>query len=86
MMIIIDIFTHILLDGTTDTFCILMSSLNGDIEIGQAICNYVNTCFRIRSDTVSMTKENNILCRPATTTTRSGRVSTRPNRIDLQNV
>ena len=76
-------FTSFPISGTNDNFCLLMSSLNGDIEVGRAICDYVNICFKCRSDTLSEIKENNILCRPATTITRSGRVSKRPSRIDV---
>ena len=76
-------FTCIPFDGTDDSFLKLMSYLNGDLEVGLLLCNYVNTCFDIRRDCINSVKENFILCRPETTTTRVGRISKRPNRIDL---
>ena len=76
-------FTLMPLDGTYDSFFMLMSYLDGDLEVGRLLCNYVNTCFDIRRDSLNKVKENLIFCRPETTTTRFGRISKRPTRIDL---
>ena len=76
-------FTCIPFDGTENSFCILMSSLEGDLEVASLVCKYINACFEIRRNSLFTLKENEILCRPKTTTTRFGRVSKRPNRIDL---
>ena len=64
-------------------FFTLLSCLNGDMEVGRLFCNFVNTCFEKRSDTLNMIKEKNILCRPETTITRSGRISRRPKKYRL---
>ena len=71
------------LDGTYDSFYMFMSYLDGDLEVGRLLCNYVNTCFDIRRDSLNKVKENLIFCRPETTTTRFGWISKRPTRIDL---
>ena len=76
-------FTSITFNATEDIFCKLMSCLNGDLEVGKAFCDFLNKCFKLRNETLSEIKENNILCRPETTVTRIGRVSKRPQRMDL---
>ena len=76
-------FTLIPHDPTKENFNTLMSCLNGDLEVGRTFCEYINNCFEIRKECLFKTKEKNILLRPETTTTRSGRISIRPTRIDL---
>ena len=76
-------FTVIPFDDKMDSFNIIMSSLNGDIDVGRHVCEFINSCFKLRIEYFNIVKERNILCRPATTLTRFGRVSKRPNRIDL---
>ena len=60
-----------------------MSGLNGDLEIGGAVCNYINNCFDTRSDILSYKKETDILKRTQSCITRSGRISKRPTILDL---
>ena len=60
-----------------------MSVLNGDLEVGRAICNYINKCFTVRSELLSYKKENDLLKRTASCITRSGRLSKRPEILDL---
>ena len=76
-------FTVIPFDDKMDSYNIIMSSLNGDIDVGRHVCEFINSCFKLRIEYFNIVKERNILCRPATTLTRFGRVSKRPNRIDL---
>ena len=54
-----------------------------DFEIGAIFCDFINSCFIKRRQHLSLIVENNILRRPETTITRTGRVSKRPNRIDI---
>ena len=66
-----------------ELFHILMSGLHGDLEVGRIFCNYINMCFTIRSEILGNQKENLILQRAKSTTTRSGRISKRPAIFDL---
>ena len=66
-----------------ELFEILMSGLQGDLDIGKTFCDFLNKCFKIRSDILSQNKEREILQRAKATTTRSGRVSKRPIILDL---
>ena len=68
---------------TNDFFLLLMSSLGGDLEVGRIICNFINVCFKIRSDMLCTKREMDILLRPCTTITRTGRISKRPSILDL---
>ena len=76
-------YTTIPFQATINEFCTLMSCLNGDLDVARIFCDFINNCFDIRKDYCNKTKENNILIRPETSTTRYGRISKRPNRIDL---
>ena len=76
-------FTFITTEPTINNFYTLMSCLKGDLEVGRTFCNYINSCFEIRQECLFKTKQKNILLRPESTTTRSGRISKRPTRIDL---
>ena len=76
-------YTTIPFQATTNTFCTLMSCLNGDLDVARIFCDFINNCFDIRKDYCNKTKENNNLIRPENSTTRYGRISKRPNRIDL---
>ena len=60
-----------------------MSGLQGDQDVGKLFCDYLNKCFKLRSEILSHTKENNILQRSLPTLTRSGRISKRPAIFDL---
>ena len=66
-----------------DLFRILMSGLNGDLEVGKYFCDFLNKCFSLRSEMLSYSKETNILQRNKSVVTRSGRVSKRPTIFDL---
>ena len=76
-------FTSIPSNATVENFCTLMSCLNGDPEVGSILCNFINNCFEIRRDSINIARERNVLLRPETTTTRSGRLSKRPIRLDV---
>ena len=76
-------FTSIRLDSSNQSFHLLMSCLNGDLEVGRLTCEFINKCFEIRREAANIAKEKEIFCRPQTTTTRSGRTSKRPLRIDV---
>ena len=60
-----------------------MSGLNGDLEVGRITCLYINTLFEIRSDLLSQKKESDILKRVRSSVTRYGRLSKRPDILDL---
>ena len=75
-------FTTLSFDASADTFCSIMSCLNGDLEVASRLCLFINNCFQIRSDFYNNAKEINILRRPETTQTRSGRISKRPTVFD----
>ena len=76
-------FTTLTLDPSDETFCILMSCMNGDIEVGKAMCEFVNSCFAKRSVMLSLKNENEILLRPKITVTKSGRHSKRPSKFNI---
>ena len=77
--------TFISIDSVSsdELFYLLISGLQGDLEVGQTICNFVNECFKIRNESLSCKKETDILQRANTTTTRSGRISKRAEIFDL---
>ena len=61
-----------------------MSGLNGDLEVGRAVCSFVNKCFNLRSELLSYKKkETDVLKRSKSCVTRSGRKSKRPTILDL---
>ena len=66
-----------------ELFYNLMSGLNGDLEVGRAICSFVNKCFNLRSELLSYKKETDVLKRSKSCVTRSGRNSKRPTILDL---
>ena len=66
-----------------ELFYNLMSGLNGDLEVGRAICSFVNKCFNLRSELLSYKKETDVLKRSKSCVTRSGRNSKRPKILDL---
>ena len=71
------------LSPTNELFNLLMSGLEGDHDVGKTFCNYINMCFKRRSEILSQNKERDILQRVVATTTRSGRLSKRPTILDL---
>ena len=75
--------TILTLIPSEDNACNLMSCMNGDFEVGKAICEFINDCFSKRSKILSIKKENEIYLRPLVTVTNSGRLSKRPTRLDL---
>ena len=66
-----------------EAYITIMSCLNGDVEVGRAVCNYVNTSLTVRTQALSEKKEKDIHLRPLITITKSGRHSVRPDRLDL---
>ena len=66
-----------------ESFQLLMSGLNGDIEVSKVICEFLNKCFKIRSENLSYKTETDILQRIKPSQTRLGRISKRPTILDL---
>ena len=66
-----------------DFFHLLMSGLDGDLEVTKYFCEYLNECFSLRSDMLSHTRETNLLQRNKAVVTRCGRLSKRPTILDL---
>ena len=60
-----------------------MSALEGDAEVGLAVCNFINECLLKRTQTLSEKHERETLLRPDVTITHSGRHSNRPVIFDL---
>ena len=77
------IFTSIPSDATHENFCTIMSGLNGDLEVSRNLCYFINNCFEIRRESINTASEKNVLLRPEVTTTRSGRLSRRPTRLNV---
>ena len=71
------------INPSIELFYLLMSGLDGDLEVGRINCNYVNKCFNIRSELLSHKRESDILQRVKSCVTRAGRVSKRPEILDL---
>ena len=69
--------------ASDEIFCLLMTCLNGDLDIGKAVCKFVNSCFETRYTYLGDYREKEILLRPKVTVTRSGRNSKRPVRLDI---
>ena len=76
-------FSTISLTPSHLNFATVMSCANGDIEVGKLICNYINTCFEKRAQFLVDKRETENLLRPISTTTRAGRVSKRPCRLNI---
>ena len=76
-------FSSLTISSSRDIFNSFMSCLNGDVEMGRAVCSYINTCFTVRTKALSEKNEKDILIRPKLTVTQFGRHSTRPERLDL---
>ena len=70
-------------DPSDDTFSLLMSCLNEDVEVVKLFCEYINNCFDKRRETYNTIRQDEIFKRPLSTLTRSGRISKRPTRIDI---
>ena len=66
-----------------ESFILIMSGLNGDIEVSKVICEFLNKCFKIRSENLSYKIETDILQRIKPSQTRLGRISKRPTILDL---
>ena len=60
-------------------FINLMNYSNGDTELAQLICDFVNTCFQLRKHYFEPFEDNDLPNK--TTCTRSGRLSRAPNRL-----
>ena len=76
-------FSFLSLIPSIDVFCKIMSYMEGDLEFGKAICNFIDLCFEKRSKALAVIKEKEIYLRPLKTTTRSGRISKRRTILDL---
>ena len=76
-------FLSININPSNELLYLLMSGLDGDLEVGRSTCNYINNCFKIRSDLLSHKKESDILQRVKSCVTRSGRLSKRREILDL---
>ena len=69
---------------TTESFILIISALEGDAEVGLAVCDFINECLLKRTQALSENNEREILLRPEITITHSGRHSYRPAILDLQ--
>ena len=69
--------------STREMFHTLMSCMQGDLEVGRVLCDFINSCFNKRSIKLAEIKEDEIYLRPISTVTQSGRVSKRPNILNL---
>ena len=76
-------FLSIDITPSHELFHTLMTGMHGDLEVGRSMCNYVNSCHKIRSEKLSYMTETAILQRSKSTVTRSGRTSKRPVILDL---
>ena len=70
-------------ESTIECLSLILSYLNGDVEVGLIVCNYINACFEKRTVALNYEKEKEIFLRPEMTITHSGRESRRPLRLDL---
>ena len=71
------------MNPTIETFVSIMSALEGDAEVGLAVCELVNECLLKRAQILCEKNEKEILMRPEVTITKSGRHSKRPDIFDL---
>lgn len=76
-------FSTLNINTANEPLNLILSCLNGDLEVGRAICNFINICFSIRSQALSTKIERDIYLRPQITITSSGRHSLRPTKLDL---
>ena len=68
---------------TTESFILIMSALEGDAEVGLAVCDFINECLLKRTQALSENNEREILLRPEITIMHSGRHSYRPAILDF---
>ena len=68
---------------TNECLSLILSYLNGDIEVCFLVCNYINSCFDKRTLALNEKREREIFIRPKLTITHSGRHSRRPEKMDL---
>ena len=71
------------IEASEDVFHILISGLDGDLDVTRSFCNFLNKCVTMRSEMLCYRKETNILQRTKSVVTRSGRVSKRPPIFDI---
>ena len=76
-------FSELSLVPSDSLFCTLMSCMQGDLEVGETVCNYINTCFEKRTSCLNEKREKEIYLRPQSTITSKGRLSKRPIILDL---
>ena len=76
-------FSNIILNPSDDVFHMLMSCMQGDLEVGRALCEFVNSSFERRSKKIGEIKEREKYLRPIQTITKSGRISKRPTPLNL---
>ena len=76
-------FSILSVTPTTECFILIMSALDGDAEVGLAVCDFINECLSKRTQALSENSEREILLRPEITITHSGRHSCRPAILDL---
>ena len=76
-------FLSIDIKPSNELLNLLMSRLDGDLEVGRTTCDYINNCFKIRSELLSHKKESDILKRVKSCVTKSGRLSKRREILDL---
>ena len=76
-------FSILTVTPTTESFILIMSALEGDAEVGLAVCDFINECLLKRTQALSENNEREILLRPEITITHSGRHSYRPAILDL---
>ena len=76
-------FSNLSFTPCTNTFSLIMSCLDGDMEAGTIVCEFINKCFEKRANILNEFNETNKYLRPKLTITRSGRHSKRPALLDL---
>ena len=76
-------FISIDLNPSSELFNLLMSDLDGDLEVGRSVCNFINDSIKIRSELLSYKTEIRICQRANSVVTRSGRLSKRREILDL---
>ena len=76
-------FSNISINPSNESFRCLMSYNHGDVEVGKILCSFINKSFEKRSSKTHEIKEREKYIRPAYTSTKFGRLSKRPNRMDL---
>ena len=76
-------FTSIDVEEYDQTFVHIMSSLSGDTEIANLVCEFVNNCFELRNTYLSSDENPNAENFNKPTYTRVGRLSRAPCRLKL---